>query len=111
MTRDLEILEMPERALVPAWEQCVRDAVKAKVSVEDEVAKATRANVSFRPSRFFLIFIHEFQTEHIKRTHDYEPFLKEFVMCLQSEGLLEPLLDVNDEAKPKAKRIKLNGKG
>ncbi|KAJ7698755.1 hypothetical protein B0H14DRAFT_3036679 [Mycena olivaceomarginata] len=94
MTRDLEILEMPERALVPAWEQCVRDAVKAKVSVEDEVAKATRAN-----------------TEHIKRTHDYEPFLKEFVTCLQSEGLLEPLLDVNDEAKPKAKRIKLNGKG
>ncbi|KAJ7785555.1 hypothetical protein B0H14DRAFT_3506725 [Mycena olivaceomarginata] len=87
MTRDLEILEMPERALVPAWEQCVRDAVKAKVSVEDEVAKATRAN-----------------TEHIKRTHDYEPFLKEFVTCLQSEGLLEPLLDVNDEAKPKAKR-------
>ncbi|KAF7365050.1 Ubiquitin carboxyl-terminal hydrolase isozyme L5 [Mycena venus] len=93
MARDLEILEMPERALVPAWEQCVRDAVKAKVAVEDEVAKATRAN-----------------TEHIKRTHDYEPFFKEFVTCLQDEGLLEPLLDVNDDAK-KTKRVKLNGKG
>ncbi|KAJ6585148.1 hypothetical protein B0H19DRAFT_1059424 [Mycena capillaripes] len=94
MDRDLEIMELPERALVPAWEQCVREAVKAKVAVEDEVAKATRAN-----------------TEHIKRTHDYEPFLKEFVVCLQTEGLLEPLLDVNDDAKTKAKRVKLNGKG
>ncbi|KAF8172014.1 hypothetical protein K438DRAFT_1852082 [Mycena galopus ATCC 62051] len=93
MARDLEILEMAQRALVPAWEQCVRDAVKAKVAVEDEIAKATRAN-----------------TEHVKRTHDYEPFLKEFVACLQNEGLLEPLLDVNDNAKSK-KRVKLNGKG
>ncbi|KAJ7245049.1 hypothetical protein B0H12DRAFT_1203534 [Mycena haematopus] len=94
MARDLEILEMPERALVPAWEQCVRNAVKVKLAVEDEIAKATKAN-----------------TEHIKRTHDYEPFLREFVTSLQNEGLLEPLLDVNDDAKTKTKRVKLNGKG
>ncbi|KAJ7025392.1 ubiquitin C-terminal hydrolase [Mycena alexandri] len=96
MTRDMEILEMPERALVPAWEQCVRDALRAKVAVEDEVTKATRAH-----------------TEHVKRTHDYEPFLKEFIVCLQNEGLLEPLLDVNGDAPKsnKAKRVKLNGKG
>ncbi|KAJ6525309.1 ubiquitin C-terminal hydrolase [Mycena vulgaris] len=93
MARDMEILEMPERALVGAWERCVRDAMKAKITLEDEVAKATRAN-----------------TEHIKRTFDYEPFLKEFVVCLQDEGLLEPLLDVNEEGK-KGKRTKLNGKG
>jgi ubiquitin carboxyl-terminal hydrolase L5 len=53
MTRDLEIMEMPERALVGAWERCVRDAMKAKISVEDEVAKAMRANVSAR-SHFIL---------------------------------------------------------
>ncbi|KAJ7784398.1 ubiquitin C-terminal hydrolase [Mycena metata] len=95
MTRDMEILEMPERALVPAWEQCVRDALRTKVAVEDEVTKATRAH-----------------TEHVKRTHDYEPFLKEFIVCLQNEGLLEPLLDVNGDARAnKAKRVKLNGKG
>lgn len=52
------------------------------------------------------------QTEHVKRTHDYEPFLKEFIVCLQNEGLLEPLLDVNGDAKAnKAKRVKVNGKG
>ncbi|KAJ7442640.1 ubiquitin C-terminal hydrolase [Mycena latifolia] len=80
-------------ALAGAWEQCVRDAMKAKIALEDEVTKATRAN-----------------TEHVKRTHDYEPFLKEFVACLQNEGLLEPLLDVNEDGKTK-KRAKVNGKG
>ncbi|KAJ7781782.1 cysteine proteinase [Mycena maculata] len=97
MARDIEIMEMPERALVGAWERCVRDAIKAKVAVEDEVTKAMRAN-----------------TEHIKRTHDYEPFIKEFVTCLQNEGLLEALIDVNDDSKSKSsssKRVKLNGNG
>ncbi|KAJ7147113.1 cysteine proteinase [Mycena crocata] len=93
MTRDMEILEMPERSLIGAWERCVQDAIRAKVAVEDEITKATKAN-----------------TDHIKRTHDYEPFLKEFVVCLQNEGLLEPLLDVNDNANSE-KRVKLNGKG
>ncbi|KAJ7505155.1 cysteine proteinase [Mycena galericulata] len=99
MARDIEIMEMPERALVGAWERCVRDAIKAKVALEDEVTKAMREN-----------------TEHIKRTHDYEPFIKEFVVCLQNEGLLDAMLDVNDEGAGKSrnsitKRVKLNGKG
>ncbi|KAJ6532806.1 hypothetical protein B0H10DRAFT_2148262 [Mycena sp. CBHHK59/15] len=56
MTRDLEIFEMPERALANAWEQC------------------------------------------------------EFVARLQNEGLLDPLLDVNNDAANEGKRVKLNGK-
>lgn len=154
MARDLEILEMPERALVGAWERCVRDAIKAKVALEDEVSKAMRENFGVLFSFVLFLYIspdlHSFaltfalapplsihshltcflfhltfshsishiflplQTEHIKRTHDYEPFVKEFVTCLQSEGLLEALLDVNGQGKSKAsnaKRVKLNGKG
>ncbi|KAJ7080457.1 hypothetical protein C8R44DRAFT_895379 [Mycena epipterygia] len=76
MARDLEILNMPESVLVSAWEQCVKDAGRAHMAVEDEVAKATREN-----------------TEFLKRTHDYEPFLKEIVSCLEKEGLLDGLLD------------------
>ncbi|KAJ7644005.1 ubiquitin C-terminal hydrolase [Roridomyces roridus] len=94
MKRDVEIMELPQRALVGAWERCVRDAIKGKVALEDEVNKAMREN-----------------TEHIKRTHDYEPFIKEFVTCLQSEGLLEAILDVNDDSGKSKKRVKLNGKG
>ena len=60
------------------------------------------ASYIFATSCFFHFV---FQTEHIKRTHDYEPFIKEFVACLQQEGLLEPLLSVDDDENG-AKRLK-----
>ncbi|KAF7299624.1 Ubiquitin c-terminal hydrolase [Mycena chlorophos] len=90
MERDMEIMRMQPQELVEAWERCVQDAVRAKVALEDEVSKGYRAN-----------------TEHIKRTHDYEPFIKEFISCLQTEGLLDPLLNPND---PKSKKRKKDDK-
>ena len=45
MARELAILDMPARALVPAWERCVRDALAAKVAVGEEVVKAESAQV------------------------------------------------------------------
>lgn len=39
------------------------------------------------------------QTEHIKRTFDYEPFIKEYIRCLQREGLLDALLDRDNDGK------------
>ena len=45
MARELAILDMPARALVPAWERCVRDALAAKVAVGEEIAKAESAQV------------------------------------------------------------------
>ncbi|KAH0580348.1 hypothetical protein H2248_001851 [Termitomyces sp. 'cryptogamus'] len=75
MDASLRIQNMPEVELIPAWETCVRDAVRANINVEDELSKAIRAN-----------------TDHIKRTFDYEPFLKMFVERLQAEGLLNPLM-------------------
>ncbi|KAM5540043.1 hypothetical protein V8D89_006183 [Ganoderma adspersum] len=76
MARELAILDMPARALVPAWERCVRDALAAKVAVGEEVAKAESA-----------------QADHVKRTFDYEPFIREFITALQNEGLLEDALE------------------
>ncbi len=32
------------------------------------------------------------QTEHVKRTFDYEPFIQTFVTKLHEEGVLEPIL-------------------
>ncbi|KAJ7069636.1 ubiquitin C-terminal hydrolase [Mycena amicta] len=87
MTRDLEIMRMPEQELIPTWERCVQDAVSAKVVLGDEVSRAYRAN-----------------SDHIKRTHDYEPFIKEFVAALHNEGLLEPLMSVNDTKTKKRKK-------
>ncbi|TBU21572.1 cysteine proteinase [Dichomitus squalens] len=76
MAREMAILDMPERALVPAWEMCVRRALEAKVAVEEEIAKAQSA-----------------QADHVKRTFDYEPFIREFITALQNEGLLDEVLD------------------
>ena len=35
LEQDLTVLDMPQRNLVPAWEKCVRNAMTAKVVVED----------------------------------------------------------------------------
>ncbi|KAI0349384.1 cysteine proteinase [Trametes cingulata] len=76
MAKELAILEMPERKLVPAWENCVRAALSAKVAVEEEIEKSRRA-----------------QADHVRRTFDYEPFIREFVIALENEGLLDDVLE------------------
>ncbi|KAH9847083.1 cysteine proteinase [Lenzites betulinus] len=75
MEKELAILDMAERRLVPAWEDCVRAALSAKVAVEEEIEKSRRA-----------------QADHVRRTFDYEPFIREFVTALENEGLLEGVL-------------------
>jgi len=72
MDRDLEILDMAVRKLPEAWNACVEAALAAKVVVEEEITKAR-----------------ETQTDHIKRTFDYEPFITQFIVCMHDEGLLE----------------------
>lgn len=32
------------------------------------------------------------QTDHIKRTFDYEPFITQFIACMQDEGLMDAAL-------------------
>ncbi|KAL1943721.1 hypothetical protein VTO73DRAFT_4166 [Trametes versicolor] len=75
MEKELAILDMPERKLAPAWENCVRAALSAKVAVEEETEKSRRA-----------------QADHVRRTFDYEPFIREFIVALENEGLLEDAL-------------------
>ena len=55
MEKDLEILDMPVKALIPAWETCVRSAMTAKVSVEDDISTSINTNV--RHSRNRAIYI------------------------------------------------------
>ncbi|KAK0218827.1 cysteine proteinase [Armillaria fumosa] len=92
--RDRHILNMDQDALRRAWEQCVSNAMKAKVALEEEMTKARRDHVG---GFFVYMFLSEFflQTDHVKRTHDYEPFFVEFLKCLKDEGLLTGLLAKN----------------
>jgi ubiquitin carboxyl-terminal hydrolase L5 len=44
----------------------------------------------------------------MKRTHDYEPFIREFFTSLHNEGLLNPMLGRNEDGKklPAARKAK-----
>jgi len=96
LARDAEILTAPPDTLLSQWENAVRQAVRTKVAVEDELHKAgTEWN------------------DHIKRTHDYEPFIEEYVKSLHKDGLLDIFLNDGKPAKsnegetldrPKAKK-------
>jgi hypothetical protein len=39
------------------------------------------------------------QTDHVKRTFDYEPFFNSFIERLHGEGLLTALLDLDENGK------------
>ncbi|KDQ58012.1 hypothetical protein JAAARDRAFT_34821 [Jaapia argillacea MUCL 33604] len=82
MAKQMEIMEMPERDLVRRWEECVRKGMEAKVIVEDEWERGVGA-----------------RTEHLKRTHDYEPFIREFITRLHAEGLLNPVLGKDENGR------------
>ncbi|KAF5331816.1 hypothetical protein D9611_008902 [Ephemerocybe angulata] len=82
MERDVKIMQMSQSELLAAWEACARDLMSASINIEDEVAKGSSAN-----------------TDHIKRTFDYEPFLKEFITSLHRDGFLNPLLDLDENGR------------
>ncbi|KAI0739428.1 cysteine proteinase [Daedaleopsis nitida] len=93
MSKELSVLEMPERNLVHAWESCVRNALSAKVAVEEEVAKAQST-----------------QTDHVKRTFDYEPFIREFITSMQNAGLLQGALESRAAGSPTKTKTKSKAK-
>ncbi|KIK65322.1 hypothetical protein GYMLUDRAFT_82583 [Collybiopsis luxurians FD-317 M1] len=86
MERDIEIMSAAPDMLPKMWENSVREALRTKVGLEDEVRRAT-----------------DDWTEHIKRTHDYEPFIVEYVKSLHMEGLLDVFLDSGKKVTKKAK--------
>jgi len=90
MQKDLEILDMPVRNLSSAWERCIQEAIHAKIAVEDELTQPRDAH-----------------TENLKRTCDYEPFIREFIECCHQEGLLENIL--SPKKRPVAKAPQVSG--
>ena len=48
LKKNKEIMDMQESHLISAWERCVRNALRAKVAVGEELTKGIRANVSFK---------------------------------------------------------------
>ena len=54
MDQDLKILKMTQKDLVSAWETCIHNGMRAKIAVEDELAKGMRANVRDSSNLFYM---------------------------------------------------------
>ena len=54
MDQDLKILKMTQKDLVSAWETCIQNGMRAKIAVEDELAKGMRANVRDSSNLFYI---------------------------------------------------------
>lgn len=46
MQRDLELMKMCQDALASTWQTVVRDAIRARSALQDEVTKRTQVHVS-----------------------------------------------------------------
>ncbi|KAF5348248.1 hypothetical protein D9756_010529 [Leucocoprinus leucothites] len=88
MQRDRDLMQMSQSDLVLAWKNVIQDGVRAKTALEDEITKCAQV-----------------QTEHLKRTFDYEPFFREFITELHTQGLLNPLLNLDENGR-KVKQTK-----
>ena len=93
MERDLKIMNMPKEELPGAWERCIENALSVRTSIEDELEKPRLANVGFSRRSRCVFADRPRQTENIKRTFDYEPFIREFVRHCQKEGKPIPFLN------------------
>ncbi|XP_006457111.1 hypothetical protein AGABI2DRAFT_212373 [Agaricus bisporus var. bisporus H97] len=84
MLRDLEFSEMSQDELKSTWQTVIRNAIQSKSALQDEVMRRTQED-----------------TDHVKRTFDYEPFIKGFVTELHNQGLLNPILNLDDNGRKK----------
>ncbi|KZS87799.1 cysteine proteinase [Sistotremastrum niveocremeum HHB9708] len=75
MDRQVKIFRMTETELLSAWHTCIQEAKSAKASLEMEISRAKTV-----------------AAENAKRTHNYTPFIQEYIRCLSNEGMLEDLL-------------------
>ncbi|TFY76289.1 hypothetical protein EWM64_g7722 [Hericium alpestre] len=93
MQKQVAILSIPQDRLKEAWTACVNSGLQAKVAVEDEISKARTGH-----------------DENIQRTHDFEPFIREYIKHLHQEGLLNPLLGRDENGRHIPANAKSKGK-
>ncbi|PVF97464.1 cysteine proteinase [Serendipita vermifera] len=83
----MRILKMENDMLPSEWTKSVTRLVQLQDAIQDELKRAI-----------------ETETECIKRTHDYEPFIQEYLRRLHNAGVLQGLLEVDGRGRPIATR-------
>lgn len=49
-------------------------------------------------SQILTSLLRTLQGDHVRRTFDYEPFIREFIIALENEGLLDGALNPEEKA-------------
>ena len=100
-----KILELPMEDLLPTWEAAARRLLAQKLALDDEInnerglsvcgplPSSTGTCASLTPP-----ILH--QAEQIKRTHDYTPFIQQYITKLYHAGFLHDLLEIDENGKP-----------
>lgn len=93
---------------MPKWEAAARRLLAQKMALDDEANKERELSVREplpvvklvpRPS-LVLTPPSLHQAEQIKRTHDYTPFIQQYVTKLYHAGILHDLLEIDENGRP-----------
>ena len=95
--------------LFTQWEAAARRLLAQKMALDDEINKERELSVCaplpVLPNLLVLKPTTLHQAEQIKRTHDYTPFIQQYVTKLYHAGILHDLLEIDENGKrPKAAR-------
>jgi len=101
-----KLLELPMEDLLATWEGAARRLLAQKMALDEEINKERELSVCDPPPGFDLVpcaslmppVLH--QTEQIKRTHDYTPFIQQYVTNLYHAGILHDLLEIDENGQP-----------
>ncbi|KAG8829051.1 hypothetical protein FRC18_009620 [Serendipita sp. 400] len=78
----MRVLHLSIDKLRGEWEGCVNRLVAKQLAVEDELRKDALSHV-----------------QNINRTHDYEPFIREYITRLYHNGFLRDILEVDAQGR------------
>jgi len=101
-----KLLELPLEDLLATWEGAARRLLAQKMALDEEINKEREVSVCGPPPCFDLVpcaslmppVLH--QTEQIKRTHDYTPFIQQYVTHFHHAGILHDILEIDENGQP-----------
>ena len=72
-----------------------------QLEVGEEIQRGIQNEVCIHALRGSLLSLTHRKAEHIKRTHDYDPFIQQYITKLYNAGFLQDLLDIDGSGRPR----------
>lgn len=72
-----------------------------QLEVGEEIQRGIQNEVCVHGSAWSLLLLTHHKAEHIKRTHDYDSFIQQYIRKLYNAGFLQDLLDIDGSGRPR----------